>query len=597
MNEIRKYVALIENATKPKKPLIEGIKFGAKEKSIIDANQDDYRIGIEYEFHPNDEDLYYSVNQSVQDGNTIEDLTTAREIEEHSIDGDDDPINEQSSDWQNGIVEVNGEHDYYINFENSMVILKSYDPYIDDAIESMIIEIIDSHFEIDGGGVISELSSFLKFIFDTCNTIINEEAKEDEYQLSIDGLGDKRYYLSEIFVEKVYDYYNSNITNKDTITALNDTDNIANKSLLSVMYDDNKKLEEISSIIEKLDEAFTIMDKGEKPDYDFLISLFDDIKANSNRRNLDSSVYHLLDPTDRMYTDYFDYYRVYTDINETSDIHDILDNRNISYSRVETDNDMQIEVITGELTLSEAKISMTDMFELIDDLGYTSDVSGMHISVSTKRWDLDDINITKLLVLMNIGYIHGKLFDERVHVSDLNSIVSNDIKKKFNSILSSGILDKNIGVINSFNAIERIIDLEKISRYKMQSINLGDYDRFDGRIELRYFGGKDYHKRYYEIVHELYRTLNMLDIAYGDTHNQIYEKAKYKYLDERITEALGMSFSTLVKIYKRIKDDVRNNNTEKGSFAYIAMNNGTKYPSIPEIKNPAIPKQILSYLS
>ena len=76
--------------------------------------------------------------------------------------------------------------------------------------------------------------------------------------------------------------------------------------------------------------------------------------------------------------------------------------------------------------------------------------------------------------------------------------------------------------------------LLEVFQRKYQTINIGDYIMHDGRIELRFFGGQDYHTMYDDIKLQLLRSLFLMELAYTD----LYHKEYYSALGKVILDAI-----------------------------------------------------------
>jgi hypothetical protein len=97
------------------------------------------------------------------------------------------------------------------------------------------------------------------------------------------------------------------------------------------------------------------------------------------------------------------------------------------------------------------------------------------------------------------------------------------------------------------NTINKVIDTNKY-----QSIKFGDYKILDGRIELRFFGGENYHTMETEIKHHILRALYLLSFAYTDEYNNDYYKKIAKMVNRIVKARYGVSISTLVSAVDKI---------------------------------------------
>lgn len=213
----------------------------------------------------------------------------------------------------------------------------------------------------------------------------------------------------------------------------------------------------------------------------------------------------------------------------TSKLKQLLDEYNLysSVSMIEAEHDNMTEVVTKKLTVTDAVSNIKQFFKMFSDNDIeVPKMAGMHISISTNKYDLSKINMAKFLVLMNGEHLH-RLFPERKYVVD--------ITKKVILLNSGRISDKSLGTTFGFKRMESVIEETLDSKY--QTIKVSDYSKVDmnGRIELRFFGGKDYHKQFSKIKQEMIRSLFLLEIAYTDLFDKEYKKQMYKLMNSTRT--------------------------------------------------------------
>lgn len=189
-------------------------------------------------------------------------------------------------------------------------------------------------------------------------------------------------------------------------------------------------------------------------------------------------------------------------------------------SEITPEHDEMTEIITDKMSVSNAIDHLDKMFSLIENEEIeVPEMAGLHISISTNKYDLNDINMAKFLVLMNAKYLNN-IFPERSHT---NSI--------FYELINKLNLNKNIKFNKQFiSSLENKI--ESTLQDKLQSIKISDYTLIEmkGRIELRFFGGENYHKQASLIKREILRSLHLLEIAYTDLYQKEYYKELYDLL-------------------------------------------------------------------
>jgi len=206
------------------------------------------------------------------------------------------------------------------------------------------------------------------------------------------------------------------------------------------------------------------------------------------------------------------------------DVITMLNKYGIAFDSVTTEHDDMIEIITGKMFLREALTHIKSMFSFIEQEDITvPEMAGMHISISTNKYELDDFNHVKFLLLMDSDYIH-KVFPERDHVKNYNRYIE---------IMLSELPSQRLRSKKDVENIEwRIMTELEGSKYITAAVK--DYFTSDGRIELRFIGGKDYHEMYDDIKIQLLRSLLLMEVAYTDLYDKVYYKELSSYLNQDI---------------------------------------------------------------
>lgn len=199
-----------------------------------------------------------------------------------------------------------------------------------------------------------------------------------------------------------------------------------------------------------------------------------------------------------------------------------LENDDIDFREVTEDNNNQIEVISNTMTFGKGIAHISEMFNYITDNGFTSEFSGMHVSISSDKWKDGDFNILKFFVFMDIPEVIS-IFPSRKHVADLYELFMNnsDINRTIKTEL-----ENNKSLTQAISKIQQYLskNINKIMTGKFQSIKFDDYSTLNGRIELRYFGGEDYEERYEEIEQKMLEAVYIMELSYGDLYNKEYQK-------------------------------------------------------------------------
>lgn len=580
MNDIGKYKRLIENAERKHMTLSEGVRFGNKEKNMILKNSDDYNIGIEYEFHPNDHEwhdslggtnsamLEYITKESDMDhyGITYEDFDLLRMPTRQSFPGNNDTL------WM--LIPVIGEKKRFFINTNNDTVFEGENNTEDDVFKNMDTVVASMYIDTSifvGDSDDLDIDESLSIVFD----IIAEQIPEDDSydpetacELFLDGLAKEK--------DSIKEY----VFGDDAFEKLSKTNDFGG-NILKNMYDD-------ISIYQFFESIVTVTTRDDLNSEEIADELYDNMMEFKKFYDKnDGDIFFSNNYKRDVFPEYFEYYE-FVQEDGNSGIFSELANAGITYDKVETDNDDQVEVITDAMPLKDAISHFKKMFAFIKEHGYTSNASGLHISVSTNKWNLNDINFSKLMILMNFGYIHNDLFAPRNFVEDFNKSIEKSLISRIRDVAE--IASNPTSLYAAFDKIENLLDIHGESAHKMQSVKTGDYHAMNGRIELRYFGGEDYEDRLSTILPELLRALHTLDVAYGDTYDKVYNKARYKYIDERFTNTFGMSFPTMVKLYKVTEKEHRQENRP---IIDMIMNGNTKIPTVGEIAAPHIAEEII----
>ncbi len=222
-----------------------------------------------------------------------------------------------------------------------------------------------------------------------------------------------------------------------------------------------------------------------------------------------------------------------------NEVIDILNKYNMEYDSVVSEHDDMLEIITPKLSLSEGISHIKNMFSLIESENIeVPEMAGMHISISTNKYDLSDFNRVKFLILLGSDCVRGVL-REREFVFNHNRYIKTMLQGLPSSLLRS---KKDVE-----NIEWRIMTELETAKYVTAAVK--DYFSSDGRIELRFIGGKDYNKMYDDIKQQLLRSLLLMEIAYTDLYDKVYYKKLSEYLEQD---------ASLVKVKKKAFEIIRN---------------------------------------
>lgn len=208
-----------------------------------------------------------------------------------------------------------------------------------------------------------------------------------------------------------------------------------------------------------------------------------------------------------------------------------------SVDKILPEHDEMTEVITKKLSLKEGINHIKGMFKFLTETNVeVPEMAGMHISVSTNKYSLDDFNAVKFFLLLDSDYIHS-IFPARTHVVNVAHKIKNSIEMIVRTMPE---YDEDSFKTNITST--KIKDLEKRIENKLQqkyqTANIREYNLRDGRIELRFFGGEDYHQLFDDIKQQLLRSLFIMELGYTDLYKkeyykEIYNVIKYIGVDDR----------------------------------------------------------------
>ena len=193
------------------------------------------------------------------------------------------------------------------------------------------------------------------------------------------------------------------------------------------------------------------------------------------------------------------------------------------------EHDEMTEVITKKLSLKEGINHIKQMFKYLTEKDIeVPEMAGMHISVSTNKYNLDDFNAVKFYLLLDSEYIH-KIFPARTHVVNVAHKLKNSIEMIVRTMpeYDEDSFKTNI-TTTKIQDLEKRIHNELQEKY--QTVNIKEYNLRDGRIELRFFGGEDYHTLFDDIKQQLLRALFIMELGYTDLYKKEYYKEIYNVI-------------------------------------------------------------------
>jgi len=542
--------------------LTEGLRFGMKEKHLVDKESRDFRIGIEYEFKVNEGAIDGEYNDEFYDAV----YDRANELMQEDMEGKKESFLE---DWAS-----NDMNEFNVgSATGSLHTIKEQGRNIDEEMSELddIVNNVDTAFigwdgddedqkEFNGFTDKDDLELYERFIELLSNItdqlkLIASEAQSIEVDDQLDRF---IYYISDDAreIENNWEEF------KSASYALSDYINDVSLSTDIDDIEDDKDVFENYSITDSIQTVYNMVSNnimamdGDDGDWDKKI---EEGFKESAEDLWESEKEHYLgyDPDNIHETEFYETAR--EEIEREGDfksmsierVEEQLSEHGIDMdkiSSVEPEGDMA-EVITKPINLMDTLKLMEEMFDFISDEGDTSHGgAGMHINVSIKglKFNKDNMNPAKLMVLLDPKFLHNEVnFPSRNHVANiLNQFDSERILElAFNPNMSMLIDEFEAGIKNNISS-------------KFYTLNFRDRDNDTDtqRIEFRFFGGRDYEARFDEIKEQLYRTLYITMVAYSEEFGQKeYYRKVTQILNNKADEYFDMNFFDLVKIVKDAK--------------------------------------------
>ncbi len=181
-----------------------------------------------------------------------------------------------------------------------------------------------------------------------------------------------------------------------------------------------------------------------------------------------------------------------------------------------------VELITHPMEYSEARIMLVKIYRVIQEIGYTTERTGLHINISfdSEFLNIEHINPIKLVLGLSEEYIYS-FFPERE-----NNIYCKSIK----NIIPYKDYDFSLATTNILTS--SLVLHSGISKYF--GVNFTCLN--EGRLEFRYIGGTDYEWKIEETLtlFDYFVKLCYDSIKFPITPNE--SKMLKKYLEKNISD-------------------------------------------------------------
>lgn len=211
-----------------------------------------------------------------------------------------------------------------------------------------------------------------------------------------------------------------------------------------------------------------------------------------------------------------------------------------------------IEFISPIMTPTEALTATQQIFEFISKVGHTNsrhlrdkkenprtNQCGLHINISMKGEQMKRFDALKFIIFSNEGQIKNeKLFGDRQDTVLIRPVLetlrrymrtdSNSSKRKMLTStkmkLGSAFMNNKIQILGKYNNVNT-------TAYRPNNRTIRR--KKDERIEVRFFGGEDYHKKYSVFKRVLGELLHAMDVATDpDKEVKKYYKSLYKIIND-----------------------------------------------------------------
>ena len=195
------------------------------------------------------------------------------------------------------------------------------------------------------------------------------------------------------------------------------------------------------------------------------------------------------------------------------------DANNFKLERDLSGGENMAELITGPLDYYSAKYYLVKILKFIDKHGYTNDKCSLHINLSFKDDDLNDLNMLKQILTVDEDDIYSKFPSRKdnIYAKSVTNIIP------FKDYDFSSVSIGNIG------------NILRIPKSKYYGVNFQNINSTTAqRIEFRYIGGEDYQKQVGDILETMDKMIVTThnNISSGFTEENVSDLSEF--LDDRI---------------------------------------------------------------
>jgi len=190
-----------------------------------------------------------------------------------------------------------------------------------------------------------------------------------------------------------------------------------------------------------------------------------------------------------------------------------------------------IEIVSPILSVKEALYYLPKILEFINKYGTTQWNTGLHVNMSYKGKSLEtDIDKLKLMLFVDEGWVWKK-FKDRIGYHEIQSI--KELMFKCNKdICNTNDVYNYIDIKDFGSFIKQVSSKIEVPVDKGAGINLEDKNR----IEFRYLGGKNYHKRKKILMTGIGKFAAILKLSLDPTEKQKEYRKKIERLIKTLEE-------------------------------------------------------------
>lgn len=208
------------------------------------------------------------------------------------------------------------------------------------------------------------------------------------------------------------------------------------------------------------------------------------------------------------------------------------------------------ELVTRPLDLRSTLKMMRDVFQYIENIGGTDKSTGLHINVSMDGFNPRNFNAIKAAVLLDMTFKSSDAkFPARFLVEDIARELADDMY--LTGLAKTHIHGGPKELIRRFENVLRRVAM-KGSNVNMESFFDAGIKQKERRIEWRYIGGANYHKRYAEILNEILNICYVMLAGASDMLQKEYYQAIIRMLNRAADKKhSGRTFSDYIQAVKK----------------------------------------------